>query len=1051
MRNLFFFVLTTLSVVADVTFSLHMGASAPETEVANSVRTAAALYNQYGSFNKHWNVYYNAGIPTAEANYDGYMGYGSQRTIRTVIHEGAHTMGMGTTSEYQRLVAGGLWGGVYGQRAASEIYNAELRGDGHAIWPGGMNYENEDGVAERVWSIRIQAAIRCDMGILAYSREAQNELVAPGETAEFRVESPAAASFRWHKNGAPLTDGGDFTGVTTAVLRIANAEGGDEGVYHCVAAGAGESLNSRPRRLFVRERQMVGRWDFDGDASDSSNSNNGTASGGPIYVTGKIGQAVDLDGVNDFIQLPAGAGLGEDITVAAWVNWDGGGSWQRIFDFGTGTHQTMFLTPSSGSGTLRLAFKDVFNGPGGEKQINAPALPIGQWAHLTAVLRGDYATLYVNGRAVGSVSGITFNPTDFLPTQNYIGKSQFPDPLFNGRVDDFRVYNYALTGGEVWSVWGQSANSPPVFTQAIITAPDAAAVERYSGHSLATFASDTDGGALTFAKVTGPAWLTVSANGAMSGTPDLLDGGMNSFVVRVTDAAGASADAELRIYVAAPAPIPVLASATAPATDNDDRYYLATGLDEAQTINGNGTNSGANDESTYVAEDRSSKGQTFTTGADPNGYAINSFTVQHVRWPTLAPNGTFYSVDTGDTFRIQFGRMAGTTKTPMKNALARYAGAPFAGGGTSGTGNFLTFIVAGLGLPRLAPNTTYYFEIAPETGAPHFELNSASAGNYAGGTAFRGGTGALAGTIGSSVTLLSGDFVFHVSLGAPMITAVARTDAPTPEPGDQYFLAGAINESATINGSGVNSGANDESTYVSSDRSSKAQTFTTGSNADGYRMRSFTVQHVQWPVFVNNGTFHDIQPGDSWEVQVGRMSGGIKSPLLTSTATYLGAPLTGAGTSGTGTYLTVDLSGANLPTLAANTMYYFELAPGAGAPFFELNSAREGAYTGGGAYRGNNSAGVGNIGSALSALAGDFIFHAQLMPLANDVRISAQIVGSFIEISWPAERAGWRLQTQANGFAPAEWSEVSGSDQSSSIRIPIDPAEGSVFFRLISP
>ena len=46
-----------------------------------------------------------------------------------------------------------------------------------------------------------------------------------------------------------------------------------------------------------------------------------------------------------------------------WVTWNGGGAWQRIFDFGTsdggegnsGTGQKyLFLTPSSGAGTLRF-------------------------------------------------------------------------------------------------------------------------------------------------------------------------------------------------------------------------------------------------------------------------------------------------------------------------------------------------------------------------------------------------------------------------------------------------------------------------------------------------------------------------------------------------------------------------------------------------------------------------------------------------------------------------------------------------------------------------
>lgn len=244
--------------------------------------------------------------------------------------------------------------------------------------------------------------------------------------------------------------------------------------------------------------------------------------------------------------------MAKDITVATWVNWDGGNNWQRIFDFGTGIYQNMFLTPSSGGGTMRLAFKDSVIGTDSEQQINTTALPTAQWVHLAAVLKGDYATLYVNGVAVGSVFNVPMNPIDFTATQSYIGKSQYADPLFNGRVDDFRVYNHALSGAAVWNLWGQSANQAPVFTSNSIALPNATRSQVYTGNSLNSYASDADLNPLNFTKLNGPAWLTVAANGALSGTPGSGTEGLNVFVVRVSDPSGASSDAEIRINVLPP-------------------------------------------------------------------------------------------------------------------------------------------------------------------------------------------------------------------------------------------------------------------------------------------------------------------------------------------------------------------------------------------------------------------------------------------------------------------------------------------------------------------
>ncbi len=762
-------------VLGDVTYTLNLGNSPEEQQVAASVATAAELCNTYASFNKHWNVFYNAGIPTAEGNYDGYMGYGSQRSVRVALHEGAHTFGMGTGPNYHNLIAGGVWKGQYGNQAQFDTFNSYadgLHGDGHAVWPGGFNYENEDGFIERIWMIRIQAAIRADMGIMSYTREARNAAVVAGETAVFRVESPMAYAWQWHKDGVALANGGDISGATTSTLRIANADAADAGSYHCAATGAGETLNSRARQLWVHAAPALGQWNFEGNANDSLNGHHGTTFGSPGYTAGKIGQAIDLDGSDDYIDLPDPLGRTRDLTVATWVRWDGGNDWQRVFDFGTGTYQYLFLTPKAGGGAMRLALKDAINGKNSEYQINVPTLATGQWVHLAAVLRGSYMTLYVNGKAAGSAFGIQSSPADFPATNNYIGKSQYPDPLFNGRIDDFRIFGKALDGPEIWSLWGQSANQAPVFTSGEITLPAASFLTPYTGETLAAFASDADSDPLTFTKLDGPAWLSVAADGTLSGQPGAGANGENTFVVRASDPSGASSDAILRIEAFAPEAAPVSSSLAAPVPDGGDAYYLAGNLGEPDTIGGTG-NSGDNDESTYLAEDRSGKGQTFTTGSNPQGYFLKAFTFQHVNWPALTAGGTYYDIQPGDRWEIEIGTMDGSGKTPILKYTAAYDGPAISGGGDSGTGRYLTFNLSGLGL-QLGPDTTCYFAAAPLSGDPFLELNSSRNGSYAGGTAFRGDS---AGTIGSSVIPLAGDYIFHADLVAKGTPAAAGTIA----------------------------------------------------------------------------------------------------------------------------------------------------------------------------------------------------------------------------------------------------------------------------------
>ncbi len=122
---------------------------------------------------------------------------------------------------------------------------------------------------------------------------------------------------------------------------------------------------------------------------------------------------------------------------------DGGAAWQRIFDFGSATTQYLVLTPSSGTGTAQFAIATTAGGAA--QRLEAPApLPVGEWAYIAVTLIGNTGTIYVNGAAVASTS-ITLDPASVAATLNYLGKSQFAaDPLFNGAIDDLRIYNRGL-------------------------------------------------------------------------------------------------------------------------------------------------------------------------------------------------------------------------------------------------------------------------------------------------------------------------------------------------------------------------------------------------------------------------------------------------------------------------------------------------------------------------------------------------------------------------------------------------------------------------------
>ena len=188
--------------------------------------------------------------------------------------------------------------------------------------------------------------------------------------------------------------------------------------------------------------------------------NNALAAGAPAYTNGHTGKAVVLDGVNNYLQLPVNMARSNAFSFAAWVCWNGGANWQRLFDFGNGTGQYMFLTPNSGSSTLRFAI--TTNSYSSEQVVETSRLPIGQWQHVCVTLGGGVARLYTNGVLAASATGFTLTPATFAPLWNYLGKSQFPtDPLLNGYLDEVQIADYAFTAAQVASF---VTNSPvPLF------------------------------------------------------------------------------------------------------------------------------------------------------------------------------------------------------------------------------------------------------------------------------------------------------------------------------------------------------------------------------------------------------------------------------------------------------------------------------------------------------------------------------------------------------------------------------------------------------------
>jgi len=206
-------------------------------------------------------------------------------------------------------------------------------------------------------------------------------------------------------------------------------------------------------------------------------------------------------------------------------------------------------------------------------------LPTGDYATLrmlaTGVQGGQTGQAFIVRYMDGTATTFVQSLSDWLSPANFSGEAEAVVMghynSSDGTVDIGTVYLYGYSFNLNSRKVVQSIQLPndsnvvvlaisllpnwqPIFNANPFTEPGIVAGQNYSA-SIATNASDLNGGALTFAKFSGPNWLSLSAAGGLSGEPVSTNVGVNTFGVSVADPGGLSNTATLYIAVTAAPPI----------------------------------------------------------------------------------------------------------------------------------------------------------------------------------------------------------------------------------------------------------------------------------------------------------------------------------------------------------------------------------------------------------------------------------------------------------------------------------------------------------------
>lgn len=234
-------------------------------------------------------------------------------------------------------------------------------------------------------------------------------------------------------------------------------------------------------------------WRFEGNPNDSSgNGETATTQGTFAYFPGLVfnaptppGQCGNYDGSGAWVDLPIPFFTGlTSFTVEFLLAWRGGGDYQHLWEFGHGGGDHFAVSPHRGDNGRLSGY---FYSGGFVNSVNTPAVFTNNVRHHVVFAVDSGAStgyLYVDGVLVDSQPWGHYPAGIGSPNWHKLGKSSFGDPPYNGLTDEFAIYGYALSGGQVAAHYAAlDGFDADVVTDSVVTPPFNANVTIYPGAS----------------------------------------------------------------------------------------------------------------------------------------------------------------------------------------------------------------------------------------------------------------------------------------------------------------------------------------------------------------------------------------------------------------------------------------------------------------------------------------------------------------------------------------------------------------------------------------
>jgi hypothetical protein len=264
-------------------------------------------------------------------------------------------------------------------------------------------------------------------------------------------------------------------GANGGTAQGGSATGGTRTVGGFANGGALATGGSRTTSTLVTDLppELIHLYDFEGTGSEVVDRTGGQSG---VVLNGAqlngLGQLPLNDGLS-YVRLPSWLiknAKSSSVTIATWITWHGGSSWQRVFDFGAtneGTDQPgtalaqFYFTPKFEPFLFYSTLLDGDANTGGQADVpGTEVFPTDKLTLVVVVVEGNETLgtstlhLYLDGVEVGTPSTVNQRMTEFTDQNCWLGQSQWVQENnalqhFHGIYEEFRIYSRALSATEV--------------------------------------------------------------------------------------------------------------------------------------------------------------------------------------------------------------------------------------------------------------------------------------------------------------------------------------------------------------------------------------------------------------------------------------------------------------------------------------------------------------------------------------------------------------------------------------------------------------------------